>query len=178
MLRFHHYGSNLWWLMDDVRVLASSTCAPAAPADVLAVSGNAEATVSFTAPSSGGSPITGYTVTSNPAGGADQDAGTTALSHLVTGLSNGTVYTFTVEAANALGTSLASDGIQQRASGIAALREFRRRHAARPPVRLAVGGDQRHGRGVEHECFVVPPLDHPAQRVGGCFLQLLDGRLR
>ena len=83
--------------------------APDAPSGAIALAGNAKATVSFSPPAfDGGSPIGGYTVSSSPAGGADTDAGTTGLSHLVTGLSNGTTYTFTVTAANAVGTSAAS----------------------------------------------------------------------
>jgi hypothetical protein len=56
----------------------------------------------------GGSAITGYTVVSNPAGGVDSNAGTTGLSHVITGLTNGTAYTFTVTATNAIGTSALS----------------------------------------------------------------------
>ena len=71
-----------------------------------ATAGNAQATVTFTAPSSnGGSTITGYTVSG---GGTDSNAGSTALSHLITGLTNGTAYTFTVKATNAVGNSNAS----------------------------------------------------------------------
>ena len=82
---------------------------PGAPTGATAVGGNAKATVSFTASATnGGSAITGYTVTSLPAGGVDSNAGTTGLSHVITGLTNGTAYTFTVKAANAKGTSVAS----------------------------------------------------------------------
>ncbi len=79
---------------------------PTAPTDVAATAGNVEATVTFTASSSdGGSAITGYTAISSPKGGADTNASTTSTSHLVTGLKNGTKYTFTVDATNGVGTT-------------------------------------------------------------------------
>ncbi len=82
---------------------------PGAPTTVVAAGGNALATVTFVAPlADGGSPITGYTVTSIPAGGVDSNAGATGLSHVVTGLANGTSYTFTVQATNANGQGPAS----------------------------------------------------------------------
>jgi sugar lactone lactonase YvrE len=76
---------------------------PDAPSAVVATAGNAQATVGFAAPAAGSLPISGYTVVSNPAGGVDAQAGTTALSHTLTGLTNGTSYTFTVVATNAIG---------------------------------------------------------------------------
>jgi M6 family metalloprotease-like protein len=82
---------------------------PGAPSGAGAAAGNGQAVVSFAAPASdGGSAITGYTVVSNPAGGVDSHAGTTGLSHLITGLTNGTLYSFTVTATNAAGTGSAS----------------------------------------------------------------------
>ena len=79
--------------------------APAVPINVSAIKGVAIAKVSFTAQSDGGSPITGYTVTSNPGG----ITGTGTSSPItVTGLSPGTSYTFTVTATNNIGTSAPS----------------------------------------------------------------------
>jgi FtsP/CotA-like multicopper oxidase with cupredoxin domain len=79
---------------------------PGAPTIGTAVAGNARATVSFTAPASnGGSPITLYTVTSSPGGKTATGASSPIT---VTGLTNGTAYTFTVKATNAVGTGPAS----------------------------------------------------------------------
>ena len=90
-------------------VIAPIPGAPGAPAILSATRGNAQVTVTFAAPPDAGTTaITGYTVTSKPAGGTDTNAGSTSLSHVVAGLSNGTAYTFTVAATNSAGTGVPS----------------------------------------------------------------------
>jgi hypothetical protein len=79
---------------------------PGPPTSVSGASGNVQATISWLAPTSnGGSPITTYTVTSSPGG---LTCTTATLSCVVTGLTNGSSYTFTVTATNAVGTGPAS----------------------------------------------------------------------
>lgn len=75
---------------------------PSVPTNVKATAGNGQATVTWTA--STGSP-TSYTVTSSPGSLKANSTGTTAT---VSGLTNGTSYTFTVTATNSAGTSAAS----------------------------------------------------------------------
>ncbi len=79
---------------------------PGAPSMGSATPGNSGATVNFTAPANnGGAPISNYTVTSAPGG----LSGTGSSSPItVTGLTNGTAYTFTVSATNSAGTGTAS----------------------------------------------------------------------
>lgn len=76
---------------------------PDAPTSPSATGGDASASVSFTAPSNtGGSAISAYYAVSNPG----QITGTAASSPVsVTGLTNGTPYTFTVWALNTFGPS-------------------------------------------------------------------------
>jgi alpha-tubulin suppressor-like RCC1 family protein len=82
------------------------TTPPQAPTGVVGVPGNGQVSVSWTAPvDDGGSPILEYMATATPGGTTCTTAGTSCT---VAGLTNGTPYTFTVTARNAIGTSPAS----------------------------------------------------------------------
>ena len=81
---------------------------PGAPLNVTATDGNATATVLWSPPiTSGGSVITGYTVSSVPAGFT---CTVTTTSCTFSGLTNGTRYTFSVVATNAVGDGLPGTG--------------------------------------------------------------------
>jgi hypothetical protein len=95
-------------LDDDITYSASvhlRVGGPPAPTAVIAVAGNRSAIVSWKPPQSA-SPVSSYTVTASPGG-----ISTTASSGpiFVTGLDNGTRYTFTVHANNAAGPGAESD---------------------------------------------------------------------
>ncbi|MFS3130405.1 fibronectin type III domain-containing protein, partial [Nocardioides sp. Bht2] len=116
---------------------------PGAPTGVTATAGNGQATVSFTAPvSDGGSAITSYTVAADP-GTATKTCDASPCT--VTGLSNGTAYTFTVVATNAEGDS---DPSARSASVTPA------RVPDAPSAVVAVAGDRRA------TVSFVPPLDN------------------
>ena len=97
-----------WGSFNGANLLAdlSPASTPESPTGVTAVAGNNQATVSFTAPTStGGGVILSYTVTSSP-GGITATGATSPIT--VTGLVDGTAYTFTVTATNALGAGSVS----------------------------------------------------------------------
>ncbi len=103
---------------------------PGTPTIGTATPGDATALVPYSAPASnGGSTIISYTATSSPGGitGNLTQAGSGTIT--VTGLANGTAYTFTVTATNAVGTGAASAASNQVT-----------------PVALAIG--QSYGGGI------------------------------
>ena len=101
---------------------AAATPVAPAPVTATAVAGDTLATVSFIAPiGNGAAAITGYTVTSSPDGITATGIQSPIL---VMGLTNGTPYTFTVIASNALGMgtiSLPSNSVTPTANPAAVL---------------------------------------------------------
>lgn len=97
-------GTATFELTDDPEIVIANT-KPGSPTSVTGVAGSSKVTVSWSTPSSnGGASITGYTVTAS--NGSSCTSSTTSCE--ITGLTNGTAYTFTVTATNSVGTSSAS----------------------------------------------------------------------
>src|SRR6202022_4215644 len=83
---------------------SSNPTVPGAPTNVVATAGDTQANVSWNAPANdGGATIDHYTVTTSPPDVAAFN--TTSLSTTVTGLTDGTLYTFTITAHNSVGNS-------------------------------------------------------------------------
>ena len=88
--------------------------APSAPQSFTVTPGNGQVTLTWSAPSNSGSPITSYQVSYWATSGYTQNwttiqgsgAGTT--SHIITGLTNGTNYTFEIRAVNSIGPGTTS----------------------------------------------------------------------
>ena len=97
---------------------------PGAPTGLTAVAGDASASVSWMAPSDSGSyPMSTYQVTSAP-GGRSCLVSAPALTCTVSGLTNGTSYTFTVRALNGAGwgsDSAPSNAVTPRATPVKAI---------------------------------------------------------
>ena len=84
---------------------------PGAPTGLSGTAGNGQVSLTWTAPSDGGSAITGYEVSYGTSPGSLTSSvatGSTGTSYTVTGLTNGTPYYFAVAAINAVGTGTAS----------------------------------------------------------------------
>ena len=116
-------------------VTPNAPTVPGAPTALVASAANQQATVRWTAPNDGGRTITRYTVTPYLAGVAQATTSVTGspapTTAVVTGLNNGSAYTFTVAATNSVGagpdsaqssavTPNASPQFVQKVSGVSA----------------------------------------------------------
>jgi Fibronectin type III domain len=110
------------------------TSPPATPAAAAAIAGEASATLYWTAPATG--VVTGYTIVASPGGKTATALGSTR-SATVTGLTDGTAYTFTITATNSVGTSPPSAASNVVIPG-------RGPYTALPPMRIL---DTRNGIG-------------------------------
>ena len=115
---------------------------PDEPTGVSATPGDAEAVVSFSPPlNPGTTPISSYTVTSDP-GGISATGGSIPIT--VTGLTNGTAYTFTVTATNNAGAgpaSTASSPVTPKPAPVAgAVSATIAANSAANPITLNLGG--------------------------------------
>jgi titin len=82
---------------------------PTAPLNLTAISGSTSTILSWSAPAStGGSPITGYKVNDSSGNMIYNGSSSISTTTTITGLTNGSTYTYTVVAINANGTSAAS----------------------------------------------------------------------
>jgi RHS repeat-associated protein len=84
---------------------------PAAPTGVTPVAGNTQASVSWVPPATGGLAITGYTVTPYVGNTPGTATAASASPATVTGLTNGTTYTFKVVAKNSVGNGPSATSI-------------------------------------------------------------------
>ncbi|MBV9292213.1 MAG: fibronectin type III domain-containing protein, partial [Frankiales bacterium] len=99
---------SMWSALSDGRTATPwPAAAPGAPQAVVAHPGDAQVVVSWLPGDTGSSDVTSYWVTASP-GGAHAVVGGTAHQATISGLTNGTAYTFTVVASNKVGAGEAS----------------------------------------------------------------------
>ena len=84
---------------------SATAAVPGPPTDVTARAGDQLAEVTWSAPAPDDPSITGYTITTAPADTPAVTVDPTARATTITGLTNGTAYSFTVAATNPDGTS-------------------------------------------------------------------------
>lgn len=99
-------GTSSASLASEIITPAAGPVSPGTPGTPTATTGNGQASITISAPNSGGTPDS-YTVTSNP-GSLTCTVTVPATTCTISGLTNGTAYTFSSTATNGGGTSSAS----------------------------------------------------------------------
>lgn len=98
----HNHGTAQIRLLIDLLGYYRAAAAPGAPSGLTGKAANGAVTLSWTRPATdGGASITGYRVTANPGGQSIDTIDVTTITFA--GLTNGSAYTFTVAARNAVG---------------------------------------------------------------------------
>jgi hypothetical protein len=92
-------------------VIGTPATTPAAPTGLSAIPGNAQASISFTQTSNGGSAITNYSYSFDNISYTPLAPPDAASPITITGLTNGTTYTIYLKAINAIGSSAASASV-------------------------------------------------------------------
>ena len=115
-------GNNTNQVQVTIGDFSSVPSVPSAPTAPIATPGNSQVSVSWTAPDDdGGRTVTGYTVSASP---GTATCSTASTSCVVTGLANGTEYTFTVVATNTIGDSEASTPVSATPSMVRSVEEI------------------------------------------------------
>ena len=122
----------------------STRTPPGPPRDIVAVPGDQQVTLSWTAPESdGGASVTGYRVTGTAQGQPDVSCDTAGTSCTIEGLTNGRRYTFRIVARNSEGDGPPTDAMLVTPSGSTWIPTPENTAPTPPPTR---GEAQREGR--------------------------------
>jgi len=130
---------------------------PSAPASLQAQAGNGSVVLTWTAATANGTPVTGYVVTGAP-GGTCSPSPATALTCTVTGLTNGTSYTFSVSATSALGSSTAKSATPVVPSGVpSAPTNLRQTDRSQDAIRMNWNDSNSNGSPIDSYLMTASP---------------------
>ena len=130
---------------------------PSAPTSLQAQAGNGSAVLTWTAATANGTPVTGYVITGAP-GGTCSPSPATGLTCTVTGLTNGTSYTFSVVATSAIGSSTAKSAAPVVPSGVpSAPTNLRQTDRSQDAIRMAWNDSNSNGSPIDSYLMTASP---------------------